>query len=772
RAESTPESLAEERSKARYAKALAFAYLMTEREAFARRAVGLLLDMKFPPRGGDLGQPHEEGETVALYAAACDMLHPFLTAYPDSLAQVRTLLAEEAERLYEGIVIQEVKLGFIVLKIRLDQTPDPRDPAVTHLDNWHIRAYAGLGLAALALADHPGMAGHTPLQWADRADDLVMRSLEYQVDPVDGAYAEGPFYARYAADVYLPYLLAVRRLAGVDRFGEPLLRQLHDWSLDLRMPNGRRPNFDDSQIDDFYGHYLAGVTPDGGQHRWDWESDAAGLYVRGFSEMDAIALFDDSVPAVPPSRGPTLFLPEGGEAVFRSDWSPQATYLLLLAEHGNPRFRGLSHEHPDETSFILYAHGEMLALDGGYISFENHAKVNAGRSHNVVLVDGTGPPLVTVAGEALEGGNDAYLEDFYSTPAMDYAEVRAAYGGVQLRRRVMFPGHEYFAVGDEIRADAVHHYEWRLHGNGGGTSGGAYARQGSRARWTRATAELLAYLPEQTDRAVAEVDTVHSFDYGQELTHTVLQVRQSGQHVEYLSVLYPRSLPDGPEPALSAPAAAGGQAVAVALGNRRDVVWIAHSGADTVAVADPAGTISSNGRFGLVRRQEGRVTELCLQDGRFLVLDGDLRLSASTAVDVSLTLGEGRIEGFARGPEAGYQLAVAGVDAVGAASFADRAAVPAILQDGFLVLSLAGSGRLVVTGLRFAGAPPILPVLPGDFDGSGLVDLADFFLFADHFGQAAAGPGDPFDLDGDGQIDFQDFYLFADAFGSHLAPGP
>ncbi|MFH1566489.1 MAG: hypothetical protein ABIL09_00705, partial [Gemmatimonadota bacterium] len=46
RAESTPESLAEERSKARYAKALAFAYLMTEREAFARRAVGLLLDMK------------------------------------------------------------------------------------------------------------------------------------------------------------------------------------------------------------------------------------------------------------------------------------------------------------------------------------------------------------------------------------------------------------------------------------------------------------------------------------------------------------------------------------------------------------------------------------------------------------------------------------------------------------------------------------------------------------------------------------------------------
>ena len=40
-----------------------------------------------------------------------------------------------------------------------------------------------------------------------------------------------------------------------------------------------------------------------------------------------------------------------------------AAPLLLRGEHGRVRAHGLGHEHPDETSFILYAGGEMLALN-------------------------------------------------------------------------------------------------------------------------------------------------------------------------------------------------------------------------------------------------------------------------------------------------------------------------------------------------------------------------------------------------------------------------
>ena len=51
--------------------------------------------------------------------------------------------------------------------------------------------------------------------------------------------------------------------------------------------------------------------------------------------------------------------------------------------------------------------------------------------------------------------------------------------------------------------------------------------------------------------------------------------------------------------------------------------------------------------------------------------------------------------------------------------------------------------------------------IPGDFDGSGGVDFADFFMFADGFG----GTDPAYDLDDSGKVDFADFFVFADNFG-------
>ena len=783
-AQSVPASVAEERSKTRYAKSLAFAYLITDSTAYAVRATELLLDMKFPPRGGDLGQPHNEGEVVAQYAQAYDMLHEYLAARPDTLEEIRTILAEEAARLYKGIVIEEIKVGFVTIKIRLHETPDPRDPSITHLDNWHVRAYGGLGLAALALADHPGRSDKTPQNWADRAHDLVMGSLAHQIDPVDGGYAEGPFYSRYAADVYFPYLLAVRRLTGVDELADSLLVKMHDWSLNLRLPNGRRPNTDDGHLDDFYGNYLAAIEADGGVHRWDWENnfDAAGnqrLYVRGSSEMDAIALYDDGIAAVEPTRGPTIFMPEAGDAVFRSDWSTDGTYLLLRGEHGRARAQGLGHEHPDETSFVLYAHGEMLALDAGYINYDNHHKVFEGRNHNVILVDGEGPPLVTLLGQSVDGGNDAYIENYFTEGFADYAEVRAEYGRVEVRRRVMFPDRTYFVVADELRDDASHAYEWRLHGHGGGSSGGDYLRDQNLTRWTRSSAELMAYMPAREGRTFTETDTVHSFDYLEEPTHTVLRVREDGDNVEFLAVLYPRSLPDGPEPSFSAPPAVGGQAIALDSSLGEDVIWIATEGSDTATVVTATDTLRSDGRFGLVRREREAVAALCVQDGRFAEVGGVGAFAATAEVDVSLELlreSEGLIRGFVRGPASGYVLTLGGVDSVGAVTFGDSVLADAAAGNGQLDLPLTGEGALMVTGVVFAeaegdgaggdGGGEVVGGLRGDFNDSGTVDFQDFFLFADAFGSDGLGPNAPFDLDADGDVDFADFFAFADTFGT------
>jgi hypothetical protein len=51
--------------------------------------------------------------------------------------------------------------------------------------------------------------------------------------------------------------------------------------------------------------------------------------------------------------------------------------------------------------------------------------------------------------------------------------------------------------------------------------------------------------------------------------------------------------------------------------------------------------------------------------------------------------------------------------------------------------------------------------LIGDFDGDGVVDAPDFFLFAAAFWSQNAD----IDLSGDGFVDFTDLFLFAEAFG-------
>ncbi len=62
--------------------------------------------------------------------------------------------------------------------------------------------------------------------------------------------------------------------------------------------------------------------------------------------------------------------------------------------------------------------------------------------------------------------------------------------------------------------------------------------------------------------------------------------------------------------------------------------------------------------------------------------------------------------------------------------------------------------------------------LPGDFDGDLSVGFADFFLFADHFGETSDSAGwDPiYDVAANGAIDFEDFFMFADHFGEEGAP--
>ena len=345
---------------------------------------------------------------------------------------------------------------------------------------------------------------------------------------------------------------------------------------------------------------------------------------------------------------------------------------------------------------MLYAGGEMLAVDAGYINFDNHDKVNKGRNHNLVLVDGNGPPrrILPVVG-TIGDRNDAFIEAFFTSAAGDYAEVRAAYRGVELRRRVFFADHSYFLVADEIDDPGRRHaYEWRLHGNGGGTSGGAYARTGNLAlaRWTRDKAELLAFLPNQPGRVALESEAIHSFDYRQEQTHTVLRVQQEGVDGRYLAVLYPRAIGEA-EPAFETASAQGAEAAIVALAGVRDLAWLRNGSASEVAVSGPDAHLVSDARFGYVRYVDGQLTRFAAQDATYLLADGETVFRASEMIDVSMERDD--YAGFVRGPGAGYQLKMphAGNEWT-AARLLGGTWLGTAVEGEMIVLELAGEGTL------------------------------------------------------------------------------
>ncbi len=89
-----------------------------------------------------------------------------------------------------------------------------------------------------------------------------------------------------------------------------------------------------------------------------------------------------------------------------------------------------------------------------------------------------------------------------------------------------------------------------------------------------------------------------------------------------------------------------------------------------------------------------------------------------------------------------------------------------ILHDGDTLASGSGDGTVLLWDIALHLEPRT-----SDFNGDGIVGIADFLLFVDLFGfsQGDAGYDARYDLDGDGTIGVGDFLIFANAFGQEGA---
>ncbi len=553
----------------------------------------------------------------------------------------------------------------------------------TSQNNHPLRTAAAIGYVGLAFPEHPRATQW--LTWAVSEMDYLWGPKGHYVQP-DGAVSEGPYYYNFAFGISVAFLIAFdnvypeppelardcRNRVDMDpwldhgcvegepfRFSNPLHDPLFaaaaDWSLALRLPFGPRPPLGDANYTAPNGSVLLPhFSPTDGRHRWDWESIRdRPLEVGWGADLSAhhLAYFDDSLQATEPPWT-THFFPDGGDAVFRSDWSDDARWGLLVAEHGSAR--KTLHDHVDSTSFTMAAYGEYLLIDSGYYKPDpnDNAKTAHSPSHNLILINGSAAPdkgLLNNFGDA-----DAWLENTYDGAVLDYAEARQLYQDATVVRSVAFVDNRYFVLGDRILTNLTEArvHTFRMHGHAGYDVGELFELRPDGARFERTLAGVDIFVSTTTGATALTVSEppftelspphIHQLNWAREVQHHgVMDATVLATEPDFLSLALPYRVAPDPLPEELPLAAtlldlgAGVTAWTIHLTDRLDLALLRSPDAPTTLLLPSGETIHTDGEIVLLRLQGPRPFALLVR-GTYLELDGELRASAADPSGVTV----------------------------------------------------------------------------------------------------------------------------------------
>lgn len=474
-------------------------------------------------------------------------------------------------------------------------------------NNHRTKSGAALAAAGIALAEHTPAPGSDPLGiaepsgWVAYGLAQVDRVLRFAYLTGDGAYSEGTYYSRYSGQNHLPLLRAVDRLAGgapgpvfglaqPNLWRHPLFARHQRWMIDMMLPDGSMAHIDDGNVGRGYYYGMLSDFAEAPAFAWAWQRQPVPYESEGSIDLaaDQIVAFDDAIPPAEPAGSPTSFWIEGGNAIFRSDRSPEGVVAIALGEHGiaNEFARdesgigipvAASHEQADPGSYLLYAYGEQLAIDPGYFNFPERDLVAQPRHHNVVLVDGRGPvdpftATITWANRVNEPRADGQstLWRPLDSGFLDAATVSSSYGGrlpgattgqtppAYLERRFAFVENRWLLLADRMRSARSRSYRWLLHGNGAPNGDGSFAATPYGGTWTIRGARLSAAIGFDVGAPAFSTEIgIHEVYDREPREHTVLRADASGAQVRALSLLVPTRSGD-PEPAVEAVAVESG----------------------------------------------------------------------------------------------------------------------------------------------------------------------------------------------------------------------
>ncbi len=436
-------------------------------------------------------------------------------------------------------------------------------------NNFTLITTGALGTAAIVLNDvQSSDPDYRPEMWIQAAmiktDDALFTNTKRETERNQMAgFAEGPHYMLYSLLHYAPFYTALKNFIpdgtatysfGAETknlrhpFYDTAYDQLFDWLYKIRMPDGRVPAIEDSFLDEFIS--ALSLTQ---KEKYNIMPTFNNLELRQTRNFPSSLNGADNLMANYLCMNYKSFntnfqndsllsvMPMAGNAVFRSSWDSNAVYMHLTAKYGTARIGAGGHNHADELSFIIYAYGQLLALDPGYIQYNSRNQVCNGNNHNMILVNNTASACGSVFSE---GGADAFIGVHYTFPEFDFVKATTQYQNTNIERDVLFIAKQYFVTADYMHSIVSNNYSYQLHGWGqeNGTDSTGYFNEiiPGRVVYKKNNVSLGADIKSIPPSIYSKILSPHELTYNSVQNHTAyLATSPAVKNGHFLSLLYP-----------------------------------------------------------------------------------------------------------------------------------------------------------------------------------------------------------------------------------------
>lgn len=413
--------------------------------------------------------------------------------------------------------------------------------------NNHALMTAGaLGLSAIVLSDIvSAKSNEQPKLWFEVSlsaiNDILWKAQNSQSNS-DGTsgYSEGPYYLRYAMLNVLPFIKSLSHYVPDTNFtigAESIRHPFYDtrylnlikWAIGILQPDGNFPAIGDTYINmGFPESALMGNS----NLVFPFTPQEMSAQLQSTVDLRANYIAAHTKPERTQQNGLTVWN-DAGSAVIRTADTKSPTYIHALAKNGKARTSGAGHSQADASSFVLWNNGKTMALDAGYVQYSKRNEVGNASNHNMILVDGEGPPI----GQPLNAGNaDAFFRNSFTLPNIHYVDIETSYNQASISRSIISIADSFILVSDYVKANTPKEYTFQLHGNGkynGNEQTGLCTFEnvngGIRASWQKDSAQLDAVIVSTNEKNSRLDSAVHEEMYNVTGTHSVARV-QTGKN--------------------------------------------------------------------------------------------------------------------------------------------------------------------------------------------------------------------------------------------------